>query len=505
MSRSPEALYHSIAQAPVAAPNGSDIELDIDNEEGIEEIIQPISRVDSRIKWINFVLGCAVLLPWNALITAIPYFLSRLSGSSLQSTFISYLSITFTLSNFLCLAHATATSKQMAPSRRATISLTGITVLTLLLTLSTFLTLSPGFFFTFVLLNGIAQAAFGSYLQNSVIAVASLFGPAAVQAMLAGQAAVAVVVSTVQVISAAASVHTSTESMDGPAAIDASDVLSSRARDPEERSAFIFFGLSTIFLVFSAAAHRWLVSLPAYHSVVGALEARKPEPELGTDDERRILVSAGPSQGLLTQKQSIWRVAKTNVLYEIAVAYVFTVTLTVFPPITSSILPTNPSIHPLLFTSIHFLVFGLGDFFGRYICSFPRLLVWSAKHLLALSLSRTLFIFLFLLCNVQRPPNPTPESLSSLIPDSPIPPIINSDFLFMLILFLFGLSNGYVASMCMMSAPSLEHNPRLKGKKEDVDVAATVSQFCLIGGLVMGSVASFAVRGAVCRCNPFVL
>lgn len=215
----------------------------------------------------------------------------------------------------------------MAPSRRATISLTGITVLTLLLTLSTFLTLSPGFFFTFVLLNGIAQAAFGSYLQNSVIAVASLFGPAAVQAMLAGQAAVAVVVSTVQVISAAASVHTSTESMDGPAAIDASDVLSSRARDPEERSAFIFFGLSTIFLVFSAAAHRWLVSLPAYHSVVSALEARKPEPELGTDDERRILVSAGPSQGLLTQKQSIWRVAKTNVLYEIAVAYVFTVTL----------------------------------------------------------------------------------------------------------------------------------------------------------------------------------
>ncbi|KAJ3867687.1 nucleoside transporter-domain-containing protein [Lentinula novae-zelandiae] len=500
MSRSPEALYHSIAQAPVAALNDSDIELDIDNEEGIEEIIQPISRVDSRIKWIHFVLGCAVLLPWNALITAIPYFLSRLSGSSLQSTFISYLSITFTLSNFLCLAHATATSKQVS-----TISLTGITVLTLLLTLSTFLTLSPGFFFTFVLLNGIAQAAFGSYLQNSVIAVASLFGPAAVQAMLAGQAAVAVVVSTVQVISAAASVNTSTEFMDGPAAIDALDVVSSRAGDPEERSAFIFFGLSTIFLVFSAAAHRWLVSLPAYHSVVGALEARKPESELGTDDERRILVSAGPSQGLLTQKQSIWRVAKTNVLYEIAVAYVFTVTLTVFPPITSSILPTNPSIHPLLFTSIHFLVFGLGDFFGRYICSFPRLLVWSAKHLLALSLSRTLFIFLFLLCNVQRPPNPSPESLSSLIPDSPIPPIINSDFLFMLILFLFGLSNGYVASMCMMSAPSLEHNPRLKGKKEDVDVAATVSQFCLIGGLVMGSVASFAVRGAVCRCNPFVL
>jgi equilibrative nucleoside transporter 1/2/3 len=73
----------------------------------------------------------------------------------------------------------------------------------------------------------------------------------------------------------------------------------------------------------------------------------------------------------------------------------------------------------------------------------------------------------------------------------------------MLILFAFGLSNGYVASMCLMSAPSLEHNPRLKGQREDVDVAATVSQFCLIGGLVLGSIASFIVRGAVCACNPF--
>lgn len=55
----------------------------------------------------------------------------------------------------------------------------------------------------------------------------------------------------------------------------------------------------------------------------------------------------------------------------------------------------------------------------------------------------------------------------------------------------------------MMSAPSLEHNPRLKGRKEDVDVAATVASFCLVGGLALGSVANFAVRAAVCGCNPF--
>jgi solute carrier family 29 (equilibrative nucleoside transporter), member 1/2/3 len=97
------------------------------------------------------------------------------------------------------------------------------------------------------------------------------------------------------------------------------------------------------------------------------------------------------------------------------------------------------------------------------------------------------------MCNIQRPSASSPST-----------PLINSDVLFMLILLAFGLSNGYVSSMCMISAPSLEHNPRLEGRKEDVDVAATVASFCLVGGLAIGSIASFAVKGAVCDCNPFI-
>lgn len=152
----------------------------------------------------------------------------------------------------------------------------------------------------------------------------------------------------------------------------------------------------------------------------------------------------------------------------------------------------NPSIHPLLFTAIHFLVFNIGDFLGRYICSFPIFIIWSAKKIPMLAAARTLFIPLFLMCNVQRG--------SSSVPSVPV---ISSDFLFMLLLFLFGWSNGYVSSLCLMAAPSLEHNPRLKGRVEDVDVAATVVSFSLVGGLVIGSLASFAVKSAICGCNPF--
>jgi len=164
----------------------------------------------------------------------------------------------------------------------------------------------------------------------------------------------------------------------------------------------------------------------------------------------------------------------------------------VFPPITTSIKPTNPNTHPLLFTAIHFLVFSIGDFLGRYACSFPKLLVWSANRLLTLSLARTLFIPLFLMCNVQR-------GSTTVVDD----PIISSDLLFMVILCLFGWSNGYVSSLCLMSASSLEHNPRLNGRAEDIDVAATVTSFCLVGGLVLGSVSSFAVEAMICGCNPF--
>lgn|SRR6266850_2384864 len=164
----------------------------------------------------------------------------------------------------------------------------------------------------------------------------------------------------------------------------------------------------------------------------------------------------------------------------------------VYPTITISIVPTNPAMHPLFFSAFHFVVFNVGDWFGRYLCGIPRLLVWCARRLLALSLARTLFIPLFLACNIQREAS-SPST----------PPIINSDMAYLALLFVFGITNGYVSSMCQIAAPSLEHNPRLKGRKEDVDIAATIAGFCLVGGLVTGSILSFIVRAIVCGCNPF--
>ncbi|KAH9007128.1 nucleoside transporter-domain-containing protein [Lactarius hatsudake] len=481
--------YHALPQTPDLAqeiyiPSAIE-EAEVASEDMEEDTIDdgPTTSdapVDGRIHWIHFMLGAAVLLPWNVMITAEPYFISQLRRTSVRSTFGSYLATTFTLSNFLFLAHATITSKKVPPAERTRWSMLCLAFLTGLLTLSTFIDLPEGIFITFVISTGIALACAGAYLQTSVIAVASLFGPSIIQSLLSGQAIVAVILASVQLISAATSLRSSRVGpIDGAA---------------ETKSARLFFGISTSFLLVCGTANVWMTRLPSYRAVVPAEPRRRRTLSISADF---LLPAPDGSDTRVPDSKATWdqivSIAQRNIIYELAVAYVFIITLSVFPAITISIVPTNPSIHPLFFSSLHFLVFNTGDWFGRYLCSIPKLLIWSAKNLLGLSLARTLFIPLFLACNLQRDAS-SPSAL----------PVISSDLLYMVLLFAFGLSNGYISSMCLMSAPSLEHNPRLMGRKEDVDLAAPIASFCIVGGLVIGSVLSFIVRAIVCGCNPFL-
>lgn len=184
-------------------------------------------------------------------------------------------------------------------------------------TVSTFFQAPAGLFFAFVILNGIAQASAGSYLQTSIIAVASLFGPTAMQAVMSGQAAVGVAVSAVQVISAATSVH----GVPSP--------QQAVGWKPEERSALAFFALSTVFLVFSAGAHAYLIRLPSYKAVVGQFShirqaARSDAHDLEEDSS---LISSSPRINAAEKREQILRVSKSNIIYNLGVAYVFVVTL----------------------------------------------------------------------------------------------------------------------------------------------------------------------------------
>jgi equilibrative nucleoside transporter 1/2/3 len=74
----------------------------------------------------------------------------------------------------------------------------------------------------------------------------------------------------------------------------------------------------------------------------------------------------------------------------------------------------------------------VGDFVGRtYLPAIPSLLITNPRRVLALSLARTLFVPLFLACNVAVSPATTGSK-----------PLLNSDTAYFLILIAFGLTNG---------------------------------------------------------------
>jgi equilibrative nucleoside transporter 1/2/3 len=174
----------------------------------------------------------------------------------------------------------------------------------------------------------------------------------------------------------------------------------------------------------------------------------------------------------------------------------------------------SPTENPEIFIALHFLIYNVSDWFGRYVCSYPWAQIWSEKKLMALCVARMAFIVLFLLCNVNLGPSvPVPNLSSHTDPRSfaqaplealslPISydgrqwpprspgdiPFINSDIIFFMLVSSFGFSNGWLTSLLMMAAPSLEHNQRMK--REWVDLAAVGANFryafCFLGWLDIG-------------------
>jgi len=376
---------------------------------------------------------------------------------------------------------------------------------------------SPSTFFFFVISMALLSSAACGYFQTAVYALVSQFGPAASQAAMSGSAAISVVVSVVQYLTAL------TTALANEKDIHNTNGTFTKSNDPgvSNFSAMFFFGLSTAFLLSSLVAHAWLVKTPAYRAAMAsgnkgvsedATARNRPD---GRETDWLLAEDARAGNEPIARAsvmKEIAEVTKINYSQNIAIAYVFIITLAIFPPITSSIRSVHtppPSIlfSPLLFNYFHFFVFNLGDWVGRALCAYPRLIIFldRPKALLLLSLARTALIPLFLMCNIQRPTSGDnlPSLVLSLFSLMRVEnaPIINSDLAYMAILAACGLSTGYISSLCVMSATSTAHNPRLK--RDQVDLAATIVQFFLVGGVAVGGMLSFGVRAIVCKCNPF--
>lgn len=157
----------------------------------------------------------------------------------------------------------------------------------------------------------------------------------------------------------------------------------------------------------------------------------------------------------------------------LSVWFVFTVTIGIFPSLIVLIESTercksNERFYNDLFIPFFFLLFNLFDLAGRLIAGattpiFNNSNVWMA------SAARIIFFPLFLLCNVSN---------------SKLPVVFKNDAFPIIFMILFAISNGYVASSCMMLGPTAV-------KVKDAAVSGTIMVLSLTIGLFTGACVSF--------------
>ena len=149
----------------------------------------------------------------------------------------------------------------------------------------------------------------------------------------------------------------------------------------------------------------------------------------------------------------------------------FAVTM-IFPVYTSRILPTTTTIQPEIFIPLAFLFWNAGDLTGRMLVLLPSFssLAHRPRALFALALARILFLPLYLLCNVDGQGA-----------------VLNSDAFYLVIVqLLFGATNGFLSSSCMMGAG-------VWVDEREREAAGGFMSLMLVGGLAAGSLASFLV------------
>jgi len=181
-----------------------------------------------------------------------------------------------------------------------------------------------------------------------------------------------------------------------------------------------------------------------------------------------------PTKVVIPHKVNPLKIFVSISIYATSVFLIFMVTLTTFPALTLLYSSVNSEAYEIWATKYFipvccFVLFNVGDYVGRFIA---EKLQWpkpgkinqpctvSSMIVLGLSLTRLVFIPLFMYCST-----------------------FQSDSVYIVIMLLFSLSNGYLSNICMMSGPQVCH-------PDDQMTAASLMVACLGIGLGTGAALS---------------
>lgn len=385
-------------------------------------------------------------------LAAAPYFHSRFESSEwvathYQSSILSVSAVT-NLATVYILARL---QKNVSYPWRITFSLLMNCVIFTLLAFSTIVMkdLSEGGYFGFLMVMVFGASLATGLNQNGVFAYVSGFGREEyTQAIMGGQGVAGVLPCIVQIASVLAVPRKPNE--------DGVPLASS------SKSAFIYFLTATGVSVLSLLAFLYLLK-------------HRPslQPKSTDEDEDTALIDHEHDKTV-----SLWTLYRKLRFLALSVFTCLMITMLVFPVYTAEILSVNDPqksrlYDPPVFIPLAFLFWNVGDLGGRMAVAIPRLSLahrpWLAY---ILALARVGFIPLYLFCNINGQGA-----------------VVQSDFFYLFIVqLLFGATNGYLGSSCMMGASHWV-------SADEREAAGGFMSMMLVGGLAAGSLLSFLVAG----------
>lgn len=368
-----------------------------------------------------------------------------------------------TVTNLLAMLVLAKSQKGASYPKRISASLIINIIAFTALALSTLVYGTARAYFGFLMVSIFAASYSTALIQNGLFSFSSGFGRSEyTQAIMTGQAVAGVLPPLAQIISV---LVVEENNPDNPSAA---------AESPT--SAFIYFLTATVISVFALVAFLWLLR---HKSNTDKLRSTiKPTLEHTSEgDALTNQTTTSPTQPRETEENPQPNRTEIPLIHlfrklpymSLAVFICFAVTM-VFPVFTASI-QSNNQIEPAIFIPLAFLLWNTGDLLGRLITLWPKV---SLTHhpfvLFCISMARLLFIPLYFLCNIKNRGA-----------------VVQSDLFYLVVVqFLFGFSNGYLGSECMMGAGEWV-------SPEERQAAGGFMGLMLVGGLTVGSLLSFGL------------
>lgn len=320
-----------------------------------------------------------------------------------------------------------------------------------------FIDMNDVVFFSILMVMVFLSAMATCLAQNGTMAIVNVMGGIYANAVMVGQAVAGVLPSCALIISI----------------LLVGDKTLEQHRVEKNYGVFVYYITASLVCMISLALLYWVT----YHkNEVGYQRLNQlMDQEI---DESTIVDEQEGVDPVHTQKEFVPFSLLWSKLNKIVMTIFFTFGITLSFPVFASVVESvhSGSSHRFFHKSIYipfiYLVWNIGDLLGRVLCGYPklRMLIKNPRTQLIYSLSRLIFIPLFLTCNIH--PGKTG-------------PLIKSDLWYILLQLLFGISNGQLCTSAFMVIGDYCDTD------DEKEAAGGFTTVFLSTGLAVGSVLSY--------------